>query len=145
MNRLLSKAFFDEQTKNLAGERLLNSRGWKVNQLDYPIIDITFTREGRTTFRVRLKCDSWNESPPSIELLSEDGQYLTRLPAGSGVLNSGPHQLSGRPFICTPGSLEYHTHTSHINDHWENYKGKPAYDLGGIITQIWNAWRKTND
>ena len=145
MNAELSKAFFDFDTKSLTADRLLNVRLWTINELAYPIIDITFTKDGRNPFRVKLNCNAWNENPPSIELLSVDGNYLTRLPSGSGVLNPGPHPLTGRPFICTVGSIEYHTHTSHITDHWENYKGKPSYDLGGIITQIWNAWRKTND
>jgi hypothetical protein len=145
MNKALSEAVFDEQTKNLADPRLLKVRMWVINEINYPIVDITFQRPGRRPFRVRLKCDKWNSEPPPIELLSEGGSYLSRLPSGSGVLNQGPHPTTGRPFICSPGALEYHIHSSHVTDHWENYKGKSSFDLGGIITQIWNAWRKTND
>jgi hypothetical protein len=40
------------------------------------------------------------------------------------------------------GSREYHTHESHISDIWDNYRGMPEFSLGGIITQLWNAWLK---
>ena len=145
MNDTLSNAIFNEHVKHLANPRLVNLRFWAVNDLTYPYIDITFKQPNRIAFRIRLQCNSWNEMPPSIELLSEEGEYLKRLPQGSGVLNQGPHEATGRPFICSPGALEYHIHPSHITDLWQNYKGKSSYDLGGIITQIWNAWRNTND
>jgi hypothetical protein len=145
MNRALSQAVFDEQTKNLADSRLLETRLWVINEINYPKVDITFKQPGRKPFRVRLDCSQWDFVPPAVELFAEDGSYLSRLPSGSGVLNQGPHPTTGRPFICTPGALEYHIHPSHINDHWDNYKSKSSFNLGGIITQIWNAWRKTND
>jgi hypothetical protein len=145
MNKALSVAIFEEQTKNLDDARLLNHRLWKINELAFPIVDITFNQPGRLPFRIKLKCDQWDSVPPSIELLSADGSYRVPLPSGSGVLNNGPHHVTGKPFICSPGALEYHIHSSHVTDHWDNYKAKSGFDLGGIITQIWNAWRKTND
>jgi hypothetical protein len=40
------------------------------------------------------------------------------------------------------GVREYHTHSSHVSDAWENYKTKSGYDLGGVITQVWRAWQQ---
>lgn len=145
MNNGLSKALFDEQVKNLGNTRLLQLRLWDVAKIEYPTIDVIFRQPSRTPFRVRFICESWPELPPSIELLFENGDYLQRLPQGTSVLNSGPHPLTGRPFICTPGSREYHTHSGHITDLWDYYKEQQENDLGGILTQIWNAWKKTID
>lgn len=144
MNATLSKALFVEQTQHF-NARLLELRSWKMNGISYPNLDITFYQPGRKPFRVRMRCDNYDELPPSIDLLSEAGDYLTQIPTGSGVINGGNHPSTHRPFICSAGSLEYHTHPSHLNDAWENYKGKSDFDLGGILTQIFYAWQKTTD
>jgi len=147
MNEVISKAIFDAQAVHLANPRLLELRGWIVNSLDYPTVDITFTAPARRPFRVRMIAKDWDTSPPAIELLSASGEYLTTIttPKGSGVINAGLHHNTQRPFICTPGSLEYHTHQNHVGDKWENYQRKSAFDLGGILTQIYSAWRTTID
>lgn len=144
MNSSLSKEIFEEQTKNLTS-RLLELRSWTVNKMSYPILDVTFYSPGRKAFRVRMQCDNYDQEPSSIDLLSEDGNFLTVTPTGQGVINGGNHPKTNRPFICSPGSREYHSHPSHLGDLWDNYKSKSGYDLGGILTQIHNAWKKTND
>jgi len=147
MNQLISKAIFDAQGVHLANAKLLELRGWVINTLEYPMVDITFTNTGRRPFRVRMTAKDWDTNPPAIELLSAAGEYLTTIttPKGSGVINTALHHNTQRPFICTPGSLEYHTHQNHVGDKWENYRGKSAFDLGGILTQIYSAWRTTID
>lgn len=144
MNATLTRTLFEDQTKNLTG-RLLEVRSWVINKMSYPILDVTFSHLGRRSLRVRMVCLDYDELPASIELLSEDGHYLAQTPAGSNVINGGKHHNTQRPFICSPGSLEYHTHQSHVSDLWENYRGKSGYDLGGMLTQIYNAWLKTKD
>jgi hypothetical protein len=144
MNSALSRALFDEQTRHF-GDRLLEVRSWTVNLMSYPILDMTFSRPGRKNFRVRMVCDNYDEQPASIELLGDDNTYLAKVPTGSNVINNGPHHNTQRPFICSPGAREYHTHQSHLTDLWECYKGKSGYDLGGMLTQIHNAWLKTKD
>jgi hypothetical protein len=94
---------------------------------------------------VQFTCPEWNELPPSIALLDRDGKYLSAIARDpGGVFNPGPHPMTGRPFICMRGALEYHTHPSHLNDPWGQLRGKSSYDLGGIVTQVWRAWRKAN-
>ena len=141
MNRAASEALFDEQTKHVSGP-MLESRGWRIIRRAYPIFDVVFERQGRTPMRVQMHCDDWNELPPAIDLLDTDGNYLRKLPSGSGVFNSSAHPVTQRPFICMAGAREYHAHSSHTSDHWENYKTRSGYDLGGILHQIWSAWLK---
>jgi hypothetical protein len=146
MNAEISKALFADQVANLT-DRLLATRSWVVNSREYPTLDVTFLSATRSSLRVRLQCSDWNTAPPSIELLSESGEFLTTrtIPVGSGVINAGQHPVTQRPFICTPGSLEYHTHSSHIGDGWDNYKGKSSFSLGEILTQVYSAWLTTSD
>lgn len=144
MNRAASTALFEEQVKDLKGE-LLESRHWTVFSMTYPLLDIGFEGEGRMPFRVQMNCEDWNEQPPWITLLDFDGKILPTLPSGSpsNIFNSGQHNITQRPFICMAGSREYHTHTSHVGDSWENYKSRTGFDLGGIMTQIWGGWLKS--
>jgi hypothetical protein len=144
MHELISRKLFDQQIAGLS-ERLAQTRNWIFHCLDYPVIDCEFRNSGRTPLRLRFQCNDWNALPPAIELLNADGTALTTLPSNStNVFNSSAHPITGRPFICMRGSREYHTHSSHTSDSWDNLKGLEAYSLGGILTQIWHAWLKGN-
>jgi hypothetical protein len=143
MNEAVSNALFQRDVQGLS-ERLLASRNWKLYGNEFPILDVGFRAEGRVELRVRLVAKNWNDEPPSVELLNSAGEFLTQLPRHPGsVFNNGIHPATGRPFVCMAGAREYHIHSSHVNDSWENYKRKAAYTLGGILTQLWNAWLKS--
>lgn len=143
MNETLARAIFDDQVRGLS-ERLLEFRGWTLFAKEYPVLDVGFTAEGREPLRVRLECEGWNEKPALIKLLSLDGHRLTYAPRdNTGVINPGPHPITRRPFVCLPGSREYHAHIQHMTDRWENYRGKDDFTLGGILTKIWRTWEKT--
>lgn len=143
MNRLAAKALFDDQVNALEGE-LLEVRRWTVFTRTYPDLDVGFKRDGRVPFRVRMHCEDWNELPPAITLCALDGTVLTQVPTGpTNIFHQGPHNVTNRPFICMAGSREYHTHSSHVGDVWDNYKNQSGYDLGGIVTRIWNGWLKS--
>lgn len=140
MHELVSRALFDEQTKGL--ERIAKLRKWTIFKIEYPVIDVGFSGVNKD-IRIRMVCSDWNELPPIIEFLSSSGDYLKTIRTDpKGVFNNSQHPTTGRPFICMIGSREYHTHSSHINDHWSNHKEKPGNDLGGVLTQVWNAWEK---
>ena len=144
MNPSLSKIIFDRETQGFT-KRLLELRSWIINEKSFPNLDVTFHSAERKPLRIKMVCDNYNEEPASIQFLNENGSFLLKAPTGSGVINTGLHPATNRPFICSPGSKEYHTHCSHLNDNWENYKTQPGYDLGGMLTQIYNAWKKTLD
>lgn len=145
MHPAAAQAFFETQVANLT-PTLAQRRGWVLHEVAWPVIDCSFTAPQRTTLRVRLHCDDWNDQPPSIDLLNADGSYLTRSLANpTSVFNMNAHHATGRPFVCMAGSREYHTHPSHVTDHWTGFKDRASHDLGGILTQLWHAWRKGND
>ena len=148
MHELVSKALFLSQTEHISA-KLAQSRGWILHQMEYPIIDVTFTAKSRTPLRLHAMCEDWNIEPPRFKLLAADGSTLKVSPPPpeispnqTNVFNANAHPITGEVFICMRGSREYHTHSGHINDHWDAYRHQSGYDLGGLLTQIWHAWLK---
>jgi hypothetical protein len=142
MNKAASKALFEEQTQHLESE-ISKIRGWRILSRTFPILDIVFEKPGRHGLRIQMEAEDWNELPPIIRLLTVEGEWLIPVPAGPpGIFHQGPHPITQKPFVCMAGAREYHTHESHIGDSWENYKTRSGYDLGGILTRIWNGWLK---
>lgn len=145
MHPAAAQALFESQVATLT-PALAQRRGWMLHEVAWPVIDCSFTAPRRTILRVRLRCDDWNDQPPSIDLLNTDGTYLTRNMANpTNVFNQSAHHTTGRPFVCMAGSREYHTHPSHLTELWGGYKDRASHDLGGLVTQLWHAWRKGND
>jgi len=137
-----SKVRFREEVARIPAS-LLAQRGWILHTREFPVLDCSFAAAGRTTLRVRLTCDDWNDTSASIALLDATGTALSQLlPNPTGVFNSSSHPTTGRPFVCMRGSREYHGHPSHLNDPWEPLKALDEYSLGGLLTKLWNAWRK---
>lgn len=144
MHPELAKACFEADLAALPAE-LAEMRGWQLLERTYPILDIAFTAVQGSYLRLRMNCENWNEQPPSIALLDRSGQPITSTVASStNIFHQGPHTNTGRPFVCMPGVLEYHTHSSHLTDHWEPRRNLPGFRLLEIVTQIWNGWSKVN-
>jgi hypothetical protein len=149
MHALVSRSLFDEQVKGLT-PRLAESRDWVFHMVEYPVVELAFTapQGSRPPLRLRLQCDNFNEQPPSVTLLDAAGGVLPCtnpprreiLPNPSNIFHAGPHPKFGRPFICMAGTLEYHTHPSHLTDHWDRYRSNDGYDIGGLLTRIWHGW-----
>ena len=144
MNPVAARALFDSAVTRLDA-RTLASRGWAVHCKTFPLLDLSFRSTELQELRVRLRCDDWNDSPPSVELLAPGGDLLAALPAqrpGSSIFNPGRHPSTDRPFVCMAGVREYHTHPSHVGDLWSVRKSQDAFLLGGIITQLWRGWQR---
>jgi hypothetical protein len=142
VHEVVARQLFEEAVKGI-GPELCKARGWTIHTATYPLLEIGFSAPNRNPVRVRAKCDAWNGQPPSIEWLNGDGGPLASIPQGpGGQLNNSAHPLTGRPFVCMAGVREYHTHPSHVGDAWENYRSRPGFDLGGVITQVWRAWQQ---
>ena len=142
MHPAASRALFEEETKTLT-PALCERRGWIIHNLAFPVINFSYTAQGRTPLRLTFTCDDWNDLPPSIRLESAAGAPLTQiLPNPTGVFHQGPHNVTNLPFVCMKGAREYHTHPSHVGDLWDSVRGHSSYTIGGIMTQVWNAWLK---
>jgi hypothetical protein len=122
--------------------RFLEAEGWQLNNVEFPHLDVTF--QGSRPLRVRLNYEDWPDRPPSAELLEASGQGLTvgaNIPGVASIFNMSLHPTTGKPFICMRGFHEFHTHPSHLNERWENFKGD-GNNLVGLLMQVARAWRK---
>jgi hypothetical protein len=137
----LSRAAFEADMGRLdpvAAKRF----GWTVVAAEYPVFDVIFNHATAVPLRLRLDCRQWDELPPSIELLDASGTPVGAAPPNvGGVFHPGRHPSTGRYFVCMRGAREYHTHPSHLTDHWSNYRGTSGNDLIGIVSQLWRAWK----
>ncbi len=142
MHAALSQSLFEAGLANIT-EELLALRGWTVTARSYPMLGVTFhpRRTGAPPLHVRFDFTSWNELPPSISIVDASEVPLVTLPpTPGGQFNGSPHPSTGRSFVCMRGSREYHTHPSHLNDHWDKYREGTESDLAGLVTQVWHAW-----
>ena len=145
MHPAVSRELFESAVGRLPPDLALK-RQWTIHQLSYPIIDCQFGKAGRTPMRLRMEYTDWDDLPPSITILAPDGTLLVNLAANpTGVFNGSCHPVVSRPFVCMAGSLEYHTHPSHLTERWEQYRGKPGFDVLDILHKLWHAWLKGND
>jgi hypothetical protein len=142
VNSLGAKALFDAAVA-LLDPRVLAARGWIIHSKTFPVLDLSFRDPARQELRLRLECDDWSDSPPSVSLLSPDGSFLAALPTlrpDNSIFNGSPHPRTGRPFVCMTGVREYHDYPSHQADLWANYRAGDNYTLGNIVEKLWNGW-----
>lgn len=120
---------------------------WELIEVSYPVLRIVHTHP-RSHRRVgfRYDCDEWDAVPPSLSLFDPaDGHELTfaEWPQGKWAIHERHTQLA-KPFLCLPGIREYHTHSSHVADLWENYRSRSSYSLGNIVHRVWQKFEETN-
>ena len=139
MHEVLARANF-ERNVGVLTDQMAKVQRLIVHQRAFPLLNATILH-GKS-IRVRMQGNDWDEQPPSIALLRSDGSPWTEQLPG-GVFNAGPHSVTGRAFVCMRGSREYHTHSGHLNDKWETYRGQDGMSLVGILMQLSSVWRQS--
>lgn len=100
---------------------------------------------------VEANYSDFNLLPPSVRfvdpVLGSDSQpmfpILQRQVDGSDrSLVVDDHPTYRRPFLCHPGTQEYHTHPQHESDEWENYR--PNHHVGGLLWLAELLWSCTS-
>lgn len=144
MHPRLTRNRFDADLNGLTSE-LCDLRGWSVLDKTWPFLDIVFRDKVHAPLRTRWQCDNWNDIPPSIELLEEDGRPLSRsVRSPAGIFHDGPHPITGLRFVCMPGSREYHMHDSHLDVDWDAFRRQQSLQLLDIVTMVWNGWSQSH-
>lgn len=136
MHEVLSRTKFDKDVAALTDEMAKRLR-LTVHQREYPILDVTVAHT--KSLRLRFQCDDWDDIPPSIKILKDDGSAMDtqEFPAGA-IFN--PNQGG---FVCMRGSREYHGFPgNHTTDAWSNYRGGEGMGLVGTLMQLATVWRK---
>lgn len=142
MHPAASKAKFDAEVALLTPDYLRVKR-WTLWSAAYPMLDLTI--EAKRPLRLRVDCDNWNEAPPSVALLSQEGAFLTEAevqPLAGSIFNHSAHEQTGRPFVCMRGVREFHTHSSHRHEVWDIHRAEEGNNILGIVSQITRALRK---
>jgi hypothetical protein len=116
----------------------LRSRNWTLTEAQFPILDVTF--DSSAPLRLRLTCDNWDELPPAEQVFFPGLDLWNGRPTNS-IFHTAGHSGHGGPFICMRGFRGYHTHGSHVNDRWANYRGRDGNNLAGLLDQLSQAWR----
>ena len=80
---------------------------------------------------------NYNAEP--LQFTVVDGATLEPLPAQSwppGLAFGGPHPSLNRTWSCLRGTYEYHCHSSHVSDDWDQHRYH--YDLPTLLAIILN-------
>jgi Predicted metal binding domain len=150
MDATVSKRKFDRAVEDLgtrAADFVTTSK-WEIVEAVYPLLAVTFThpRSGRRV-GFRFQCDDWDALPPSLSLFDpEKGDELgwDKWPK-NGWAGGEAHPVTRKPFLCLPGIREYHTHSSHLKEIWDNFKGRESYTLPYILCRVQQKFGDTND
>jgi hypothetical protein len=158
MHPEISKSLFEDQVqKVLTNPELIVNRGWLVLKHSYPNLVVAMRHRKSGQLRVfGFKFDGWNDQPPSLTLLRCDSeeelphsqwpknpQGKTYWHPGGWVSESGI-LVPSKPFMCMIGIREYHEHQQHVKDAWKNYKNQSSYELGQLLIQVSEVFKKSD-
>ena len=140
-----------------ATEATYRRRGILLRHVGGPIVEVSFLRRAQVfpapfvAACIRLDYTNYDLEPPSLMFANPftggpGTPYLPILhvdPATKSVqplVPDGVHPATGLPFLCIPGTWEFHSHMEHTNEPWLS---EPRRNRGGSIavltTRIANA------
>src|SRR5665648_722272 len=121
----VSRKKFKKEVKDLLKYKSeLRKRGWIIESAKFPIVRVTFLAIRLTPpiaiLTVDIDFTNYNLCAPSIRFLNPVTltpnclQALRKLPSGEvSNLMINAHLDTREPFLCLPGTNEYHTHPQH--------------------------------
>lgn len=131
-------------------------RGWLLIEAAFPKVFVIFAkpelRPQAILFGVEIDFTNYDLWPPSVTLVDP----FTREPYTNETLPAGvefPHRVGdnpgqfqnflqgselpgGRPFICMPGTREYHQHPAHTGDSWLLHRGRGEGTLYFLLSKL---------
>jgi hypothetical protein len=143
------RKFEQELNTFLAGRESYRKRGILLLDATYPNIFVGFCvaklRPPVIAFAISVNFDNFDFEPLSIEFVdpfsfAPAGGFplLRRLDGTVQPQNLTQQDTSGRPFICIPGTREYHNHPAHTGDSWLLHRKKGGEgSLGFLLEKIY--------
>lgn len=158
----VSQAKFSEEIEHFRSHAPDHRRrGCILIEAQFPIallaIGVPHIRPWPILFGVRVDFTNYDAVPPSVRLVDpwtgaalRKGQVAPGLPRFAPaakdvfrILRKHQYVLSGDllqselpphdvPFVCTPGTREYHWHPAHSGDSWWRYRGTSRGSLSDI-------------
>jgi hypothetical protein len=96
---------------------------------------------------VRIDFANYDLWPPSVTFidLAEGSPWMPPMraivetPDGPRDLLVDGHPQTGLPFLCVPGTREYHSHPQHSGDDWLLHRCTGAGRLGPLCDLLWRT------
>jgi hypothetical protein len=131
----VSKALFDEEIAAMRRQARFGEGRWTIVSATFPDLVVELPHPSGAHRRFRLRCDDWNEKPPSVKSVDAEGNELANQPAGGswGQLNTGYG-------LCAVWTREYHAH--HAENPWSNHQA--TITLARIVVNVAQHYRKAD-
>lgn len=138
-------------------QRYHHRRGWLLIEASYPKVFVIFAKPEihpqAILFGVEIDFKNYDLWPPSVTLV----EPFTREPYTNETFPAGirfPYRVGedpgqfqdflqkselsgGRPFICMPGTREYHEHPAHTGNSWLLHRGRGAGTLFFLLNKLY--------
>jgi hypothetical protein len=142
-----------------ASAPLYRRRGWLLLDRQGAQIDVGFLAQlslgGQSVpvmaACVRLDYTNYDVWPPSVEFIDpRTGDYVAPVVQAIMQTDEGPrnilvsgHPETDRPFLCVPGTRQYHSHPQHSGDLWLLHRGAREGSLVTVCDRIWRTMART--
>ena len=95
---------------------------------------IPFIAPDREAYLIRVRCDGYDELPPSFQFVNPANPDETGPQWWARIIGVGyPRGDNGEVVYCTPGIREYHRHPSHRNESHP----KSTWKLARVVSLTW--------
>lgn len=128
MHPSVSKALFDGEVEAMRAQARFKGGGWEIVSAEFPDLVVEIPHPSGPRRRFRLRCDDWDEKPPSVMSVDGAGNELHGQPSGNHFQDWG---------LCAAGIREYHD--LHPQDPWANHQGNLS--LAGIVVRVASYYR----
>ena len=152
----VSRTKFERETAALLGQRWdLQRRGWFIMDATFPKVFVIFAKPDMpatpVVFGVEINFTDYDLEPPSVVLvnpftrepytfqdLSAKGVALWHLKPGENTLGNflQAETPDAIPFVCFPGTREYHRHPAHTGDSWLLHRGRGEGTLYFLLDKL---------
>lgn len=132
MDPAVSKKLFDDEIAAMRVQARFNAGSWTIVCAEFPDLVVELPHPTGARLRFRLRCNGWDEQPPSVKSVDANGAELDGQPAGGKFMG-----LNTGWGLCAPGTLEYHHH--HTEDPWTGHQGQT--NLGSIVARLASFYR----
>jgi len=133
MDALVAKRVFErEAVRDIRdNQELLALRCWQVLACEFPVLVVKFapTPSGRA-HTVMVDAHDFGAQALRWNLVKDA---------------PGSPEVPGKPFVCVVGLIDYHSHQSHLNDPFDNYrylvedcvrKVRSGYTMAAILQML---------
>ena len=152
----VSRKKFEREVASLLDQRWdLHRRGWFVMDTAFPKVFVIFAKPDMppmpVVFGVEIDFTNYDLEPPSVVLvdpftrepytgqeLASKGVLLLHLKPGENTLGNflQAETPDAIPFICFPGTREYHRHPAHTGDSWLLHRGRGEGRLYFLLEKL---------